>query len=300
MALASIVVPVFKTQATLPDCLRHLAEQSATDFELIVVESGGAGASEVLVEQILPGSTYLGFAHRLSAHEALNEGATRATGDILVFIDPDSYARPSWLESLLRAQDRFGPIVVGAVGCHRCSAIDAAAHLAKFDKWLPGAWPRELAEAPTVNFSIRRELFESMAGFAGGTIHADTDLSWRLRQQGYRIHFAPSAIVDHHHLHTLTSLLAERFDRGRTFAQWQRSKDTQGAAARRWTRAIVSLLPLRLANQTLRLAGNAWRADRTMLYLAVLPLASLALYAWLLGEVAGGLSKADGRKTAPS
>lgn len=293
MARASIVIPVYRTQATLERCLRHLASQTELSFELILVESGGAGQSEALLDEILPASTYVGFEDRMLAHEALNMGAAQATGEILVFTDPDAYARRDWLARLLQAQDEFGPVVVGAVGCHRCSWLDTAAHFAKFDKWLPGGDSRDLSEGPTVNFSIRRQLFESVGGFVSGTSHADTDLSWRLRRQGHRIRFAPSAVVDHHHRHSLSSLLRERFERGRGFAAWQSDGCGQGVRYQRLFRILVSVLPFRLANQQLRLASNAWRAGMEGSYLATLPLTSLVLYSWLLGEVVNWLSATE-------
>lgn len=277
-----MLIPALNAGRTLPACLQHLAEQSYRDFELILVESGPESSQDVVREK-LPDARHLSFERPLLPHAALNRAAEHATGELLVFTDADAYAEPDWLERLVLAHEQLGPVVVGAVAPFGKRWLDQGAHLAKFDKWLPGGGRRTLGEGPTVNLLLERKLFDEVGPFSESTIHADTALCWRLREAGYSIWFEPQAVVVHHHLHSWSSLLQERYQRGCGFALYQLGSSEPGRL-RAAGRAIVSLLFLRLVNQLRRVLVHASQAGQQGVGLSTSPVFASALYAWLLGE----------------
>jgi GT2 family glycosyltransferase len=284
MPEVSVVIPAYDTDRTIAGCLTSLAGQSFRDFETIVADSSPDGRTEAIVLRRFPEVRYWRSPVRLLAHAALNHGAGMASGRLLAFTDPDAYPRPDWLERLVQAHRETGRVVVGAVACYGRRWMDRGAHLCKFDGWLPGGSRREIDLAATVNVLIDRALFEAEGGFLEVNVHADTDLSWRLRSHGHRLLFEPAAIVEHHHLHTWPSLLKERFQRGREFARLRMARLSPSLVRLSWW-AAASLLPIRLASQVWRVGGHAWRSGWFGDHLACLPVVATGRWSWLAGEL---------------
>ncbi|HSB90117.1 MAG TPA: glycosyltransferase [Anaerolineales bacterium] len=287
MPRVSVIIPAHEAHITLPRCLACLGSQSFMDFETIVVDSGprpsleDSGATALRLRVLRSRETLL-------AHTASNRAAAVADGELLAFLDADAYASPGWLAGLVEAWKREGGVVMGGVACYGSRWIDRGAHFAKFDKWLPGLAPRRLTDAATVNLLMARSQFEDVGPFLEGSMHADTDLSWRLRGAGVPLSLVPNAVVEHHHRHSLASLWGERRRRGRSFSDlwmhWNRPSRIRLAA-----RGVISALPLRLVSQTVRVSRNAMEAGELPALIVTLPVVIGGLYAWLLGESAGYL-----------
>lgn len=277
----SVLVPALGAEKTLSACLRSIASQTFQDFELIVIVSGGQVCRQIA--RIAPRASFLAFDEPLLPHEALNRGLKHAAGRLLAFTDADAYPEPDWLQKLVAAHQTRGPVIFGGVACYGSAWLDRGAHLCKFDKWLAGGHVRTVNEGPTVNMLLERQILDEAGPFREDTIHADTDMSWRLRRAGYPLWFDPAAVVTHHHLHSWRGLLRERYARGRAFAQFETSWVAHGHPTT-LMRAMAGILPLRLASQVVRILCNARRARQLAGAVTALPVIGSGLYAWLLGE----------------
>jgi GT2 family glycosyltransferase len=285
MARVSVLLPAYNAQATLPRCLAQLAIQSYRDWEAILIDSSPGPECEQIVRSSFPDVHLIRSARRLLPHEALNLGVQAAHGELLAFLDPDAYAREHWLEHLVEAQDVYGGVIVGGVACFGSRWVDLGAHLCKFDKWLPFSAAQLLEEGPTVNYLLPRALFDLHGPFDAGSRHADTHLSWRLRAAGIPIRLEPSAVVEHHHLHSWGSLLVERFARGEGFGRTRLQWEPVPRSKLIWILA-ASVLPLRLLSQLGRAWKNARSARMSRTFVLTFPVLCSGLYAWLLGESA--------------
>jgi GT2 family glycosyltransferase len=285
MPQVSVVVPIYKSKATLARCLQSLSEQTFLDREVILVDSSPGPECEEIAKGAFPDLVYRKSATRLSADEARNVGVQLARGELLVFTDPDAYPRPDWLETLVRCHRDNRCCVIGAVACYGEKWFDRAAHLVKFDKWLPSGKARLVTEGPTVNFLVPRDLYLAFGPFPETAGHGDTELSWRLTRGDVRLLFTPAAVVEHHHLQSWSELLAERFVRGAGYAElvsrWEGRSRLRLAA-----RFLVSLLPFRLGSQLNRLWKNSRASGQHVAFLLALPVVVTALQAGLLGECA--------------
>lgn len=282
MPRVSIILPIYRSQATLAACLAALNRQTYRDFEIVAVDSSPDEACAAIV-QLSPNITYLRSRERLLPHAAANRALLVAGGELLAFTDPDSYAHADWLEQLVRGHREGERVCVGAVDCVGRRWLDLGAHLCKFDKWLPTGRPRRLQEGPTVNLLVSRKLLDRAGGRFHSDLHGDTDLCWRLAGMGVKIWSVPGAVVEHQHLHTWRSLLAERWARGAGVADLRLSWKPIGPAAL-CLRLMVTILPLRLASQLWRVGRNAGRAGKWWIYLRTLPVVCSGLYSGLLGE----------------
>jgi GT2 family glycosyltransferase len=279
--MISVIVPAYRSDATLLASLATLTTQRDVEYEVVVVDSSPQDACGAAVRARFPGVRYRHVPTRLLPHAARNLGVELSTGELLVFTDPDIYAPPLWLAQMAAAQRAFGGMIAGSIACHGAAWTDRAMHLSKFDLWLPGGATRSVDSAATANMACSRADFLRLGGFRGEMMAGDTELSWRFRDAGLPVTFVPAAVVYHHHLGSIRDLLGERRARGRDFAAlyaegWSR--------ARVAGRLVSTLLPLRAAKLTARAVRHAWRAGQLAASLDVLPVVMLAHGAWLVGE----------------
>jgi GT2 family glycosyltransferase len=158
-------------------------------------------------------------ADRASSYFARNAGAARGDAAWIVFLDADVDPRPDLLDAYFRTQPADDvAILVGAVeDADAPPGAPAAARYAALRQ--PMRQPQELdarwAYAQTANCAVRRAAFEQVGGFdpavrSGG----DADLSFRLRDAGWRLEARPDARVVHRNRSTVRALLRQKARHG--------------------------------------------------------------------------------------
>ena len=108
---ASVVVPARNEAATLPHLLASLAAQRPTPHEVIVVDDGsGDGTGDVarragatVISALPPPAGWLGKPW------ACHTGAAAASGEVLVFVDADTWFGPRSLTRVLGAHAALAP-----------------------------------------------------------------------------------------------------------------------------------------------------------------------------------------------
>jgi GT2 family glycosyltransferase len=156
------------------------------------------------VKVVSPG-TNVGFA------AGCNEGARHATGDALVFLNPDTVVSPGALSELVRPLEDPAIGIVSA----RLRLLDRPEVLnsAGNEVHVTGiAWAglygepaetvdelRDVAFPTGAAMAIRRELFEELGGFTEELFMYQEDLilGWRVRLRGLRVVVSPRADVYH-------------------------------------------------------------------------------------------------------
>lgn len=280
----SVIIPAYRSQATVARCLETLAAQTLREaVETIVVDSSPDDATERIVRERFPRVRFERSSRRLLPHAARNRGAEMARADLLVFTDPDIYAWPDWLERMLAAHRETGGVIVGALACFGDRWLDRGIHLCKFSKWLPGGGIRAVDMSPTASMLISRRDFEAAGGFPGDELLGDVSLSWRLRDLGRELRFEPAAVVEHHHVQTLRDFLRERYRRGAMFGRLRSTRLGAGHGTALFYLG-ASLLPVRLPRILALVAGHAWRGGQTGIYLTTFPLVLAGHAASLAGE----------------
>ncbi len=106
----SVIIPVYNTEAYLPECIAALKAQTLTEFEAIFVDDGSDDGSR----QILENAAALDARFRIirSAHEnagaARNKGLKEAKGRYVIFLDADDGYASSILKECAGLLDRSG------------------------------------------------------------------------------------------------------------------------------------------------------------------------------------------------
>ncbi|MEU1074952.1 MULTISPECIES: bifunctional glycosyltransferase family 2 protein/CDP-glycerol:glycerophosphate glycerophosphotransferase [unclassified Streptomyces] len=99
----SVIVPVFKVQAHLHDCLGSVLSQSYDDLELIAVDDCSPDASGAILDEHAARDrrvTALHLASTTGPGPARNAGLAHATGDYVLFLDADDALAPGALQAV--------------------------------------------------------------------------------------------------------------------------------------------------------------------------------------------------------
>lgn len=199
----TIVIPVVAINSHVREAVEHILLLDVGDWELIVVtnEESPSEWSDARIQVVASGRVGPGAKRDLAAQ--------MARGNILVFLDDDSYPRADLLEV---ARPYFADPAVIALGGPALTPSDDAfwqrvsgtVFLSRFtgghpDRYVPVGTVREVRDWPSVNFMVRKSRFLAVGGF--NTPYwpgEDTKLCLDLIRTGQKILYVPDLIVWHH------------------------------------------------------------------------------------------------------
>ena len=98
----SIVIPIYKAETYLRQCVDSILTQSCGDFELILVEDGSPDSSGAICDEYAARDSRVLAVHQANAGPtpARRNGLGRARGQYVCFADADDWVVPQWLETL--------------------------------------------------------------------------------------------------------------------------------------------------------------------------------------------------------
>ena len=187
-----------------------LREQTVVPKQIICVDQSADGRFDRELRGAAPELELLRLEENVGYSSACNHAARLATGDYLLFINPDAEAERSCLEHLLGAiAGREDTAVVGAQVLlpdrHRVNAGDNVLHLSglswagRYGLEVEDGPPRPAAVVSGAALLARRSAFEALEGYTDGFFmyYDDVDLAWRARLAGWEVLFCPEARVVH-------------------------------------------------------------------------------------------------------
>jgi GT2 family glycosyltransferase len=205
----SVVIVAYRAGAQLARCLSALAEHDP-GVEVIVVDNGAEG-DEITQARSRDGVEIVDAGGNVGFAKGCNLGARRATGDVLVFLNPDTAIGPGAMTALARVLDDRSigvamprlrlleqPEVLNSTGC--VIHISGLAWTSGYGE--PAESVTERREIPYANGSalaIRPELFREVGGFTDEyfAYHEDLELCWKVRMRGLPVVLTPEADVFH-------------------------------------------------------------------------------------------------------
>lgn len=208
MPKVSIIIPTFQRAESLNECLRSIKAQDFRDYEIILITEEGELA------------------------QLRNQGASRAAGDYLLFIDDDVVTSPGWLAAIIRTFEErpdcagvSGPAVITRKFRRNRDIFSFKLFKLLYDLWfcgrkrrLPGhitrsgAWTTGACDAACAyegpvqfleacNMAFRSDVFRNHGGFdetyRGVGDWSEPDLSFRIRRDGYGLWFSRDAKLEH-------------------------------------------------------------------------------------------------------
>lgn len=270
----SVVMVVYMTGEALERSLACVLADPLVD-QLVVVDNGSTPVEAERLRALAArdrrvvlktGHGNIGFAR------GANLGAASASGELLVFLNPDAFLQPGCVAALAREiEGRASPCLVGGRvlnadgteqrGARRgeitpLSALMSMSGLARLAPawaryevhWEGETLPDAAVAAPTISgacFCMRREDFDHVGGFDEGYfLHVeDVDLCWRVRRAGGEVLFHPKAEVVHIGGTSQTSPLKVEFHKGVGLARYFRKRaESPGQKAAAWALSPLVIL----------------------------------------------------------
>lgn len=195
----SVVIPTYRRDDTLLRCLEALSNQDfpRDRFEVVVVDDARSESAPRVVAGMAEREPDLRFRSIAGAGRgpatARNLGWRAAGGEIIAFIDDDAYpADRSWLRE---GRAPFDDPCVGAVSGRVHVPVDMPP--TDFQRNVQGL---ERGEFLTCNAFYRRTALEAVGGFDETftmPFREDSDLQYRVENEGFRLVYSPSAVVIH-------------------------------------------------------------------------------------------------------
>ena len=198
----SIIIRAYNEATHLPRLLEGLRQQTVTDVEVILVDSGSTDATTSIAEsfgarvvRIQPDEFTFG--------RSLNRGVREATRELVVIASAHVYpVYPDWLEMLLRPF--ADPQVALTYGKQRGPEFAKYSEQQILHQWFPDvSKPRqETAFCNNANAAIRKSLWERHP--YDETLTGLEDLEWAkwAKEQGHAIAYVAEAETIHVHNET--------------------------------------------------------------------------------------------------
>ena len=207
----SIIVPVYNRPDEVDELLQSLCDQTAKDFEVLIVEDGSQRDCKAVVDKY---SDRLDVKYFMKGNngpgQSRNYGAERANGEWLLILDSDVVLPTGYLEAIDcsltshpspltsnivafggpdAAHPSFTP-VQKAISYSMTSFFTTGGirgGKAKLDKFYPRSF----------NMGIRRDIYLQLGGFSKMRFGEDIDFSYRIVEAGHSPRLFPEAWVWH-------------------------------------------------------------------------------------------------------
>jgi glycosyltransferase involved in cell wall biosynthesis len=232
----SIVIPTYNRPTVLASCMQAIAGVAypRDRFEVIVVNDGGTAPLDEILAPYRELSLRLIHQANSGPAAARNRGACEATGELIVFTDDDCAPAPDWLA---RFAERYAQAPDCAIGGETRNALaqNIYSTASQFLVSYLLAYYGDAGRArffPTSNLAFPTGIFREIGGFdvsfplAAGE---DRELCDRWQHRGYRMIYAPEAVVLHSHRLTARTFLRQhfRYGCGAFYFHMRRARDRQ-------------------------------------------------------------------------
>lgn len=101
--MISIIIPIYKAEVYLKDCLLSIQKQTYTDFEAICVNDGSPDNSAAICQEFIDKDARFILINKENGgvSSARNRALKEAKGDYICFVDSDDMIESHYLETLL-------------------------------------------------------------------------------------------------------------------------------------------------------------------------------------------------------
>jgi len=235
----SVVMPTYNRAELVVRALLALADADppGVEWEVIVVDDGSADETRATIGLVSLPVRYMRQENAGPA-AARNLGLRESTGDLILFLGDDIIATKGLLTEHVNAHRRRpgeGVAVVGYTPLHPDVARSPLAlwwedRRFRFDRLLRGREP-DFTYFYTCNVSVSRSILESVGGFDErfeAAAYEDTELAYRLRNQGLHVCFEPRAKAYHHHQVNLRSVCRQMYVTGEWYDTFTRLTGARG------------------------------------------------------------------------
>jgi GT2 family glycosyltransferase len=208
----SVIIVTYNHEKYIEQCLDSALNNNP--YEIIVVDNCSTDRTVALVSsypnvRLIKSDTNAGFG------SANNLGASYASGDNLVFLNPDTIVEENWLKNLTEPINDDRTVSIPLILLYDDDKVNTIGNIEHISglSFVNGLGKRRDAEdACSPNgvsgacFAMSKKGYLDLGGFDQTFFcyMEDTELSWRMMLNGYNIVLQPDAIVHHDYRMRLT------------------------------------------------------------------------------------------------
>ncbi|MCH4021322.1 MAG: glycosyltransferase [Erysipelotrichaceae bacterium] len=102
-ALISVIIPVYKVEEYLEDCIRSVIQQTYNNLEIILVDDGSPDRCPQICDSWAKKDSRVSVIHKENGglSDARNAGLDHCHGDYIAFVDSDDWIKPQMFERML-------------------------------------------------------------------------------------------------------------------------------------------------------------------------------------------------------
>lgn len=210
----SVLLATFNRKEWLRECLISLSYQNYPKdrYEVIVVNDGSTDGTESVLRgyEKMTSHAFRWYSQENAGKAAaINLGVERTRGEIVCFTDDDCMADRDWIRNLLK---EFNDEQVGGAG-GQIIAYRPKNHVERYGVFFDQEGSVSLA---TGNAAYRADIIRATGGFDTRLIGLeDIDFGVRVRGMGYKLKYAPGAIVYHRNYNSLEKLVRRKYLEGK-------------------------------------------------------------------------------------
>lgn len=110
----SVVLPIYNVQNYLEQCVQSLIEQTYKDIEILLVDDGSTDKSGEICDKLATKDDRITVFHKENGgtHTARNLGIQKASGEYVMFLDPDDWLDTDTFEKLAAKIQESTPDVI--------------------------------------------------------------------------------------------------------------------------------------------------------------------------------------------
>lgn len=264
----SVVIPNWNGKQFLGACLASLRQQRYASIEVIAVDNASSDGSPAFLKAEYPEVRLIELPENRGFTGACNAGIEAAQGEYIALLNNDTEVEPSWAAEVAKA---FAERPEAGIVASKMLLFDQRDRLHTAGDFFTtdgcsgnrGAWTLDQGQYNRAEYVFsacggsavyRKSMLEDIGCLDDDFFFLleDMDLAWRAQLAGYKVWYAPSAIVYHHLSATGGGTTASYYD-GRN-GIWLIVKNMPDALLRQYAGLILSR-QIALAWQALK----AWR-----------------------------------------
>ena len=98
----SFILPIYKVEKYLEECIESILAQKIDDYEIVLVDDGSPDNCPIICDKYKEKDKRIKVVHKKNGGlcDARNAGLDVATGEYILFIDPDDYIEKNYLETI--------------------------------------------------------------------------------------------------------------------------------------------------------------------------------------------------------
>ncbi|WP_172797561.1 glycosyltransferase [Bacillus sp. FJAT-27445] len=217
--MVSVLIPAFNEEKVIKKTIQSIMKSDYPNLEIIVIDDGSKDETSLTVIENFSEHENVHLVHKKNGGKALalNEGARRAKGDILIVVDADTSVAPEAISLLVRHFEEgqiaavSGNVRVG----NRRNLLTNWQHI----EYVTGfniekrafATQNCLTVVPGAIGAWRKQVVEKLGYFSDDTLAEDTDMTLKILRNGYKVAIEEKALAYTEAPKTIRDFLKQRF-----------------------------------------------------------------------------------------